>query len=228
MLEAVSLTGLHLGFGTGAARVDALRGVSVAFKRGQMTLITGPSGGGKTTLLSVLGALVRADAGRVVIAGEDLSRLGPNALAAFRRTQVGFIFQAFRLIRSLTAAENVALSLHLRSGGDRTGLLRQAIRALSAVGLADKAALRPDALSGGEKQRVAVARALAHAPPLVLADEPTASLDAANGMHIMALLRDVARAPDRTVVIVSHDDRAKPFADRIVRMEDGRILGEDH
>ncbi len=222
------LSELRLGFGSGPARVEVLRNLTTTFASGELTLIAGPSGGGKTTLLSVIGALLRPDAGRVMVAGADLTRLDADGRAAFRRARIGFVFQAFRLIRSLSAVENVALSLHLRAGGTRAGLLRQAEAALAAVNLADKAGLRPDALSGGEKQRVAVARALAHEPPIVLADEPTASLDAANGLRTMALLRDVARRPDRAVVVVSHDPRAETFADRIVRMEDGVLQPVTH
>lgn len=223
MREAVTIRDVWLGFGAGAARVQALRGVAVAFASGSLTLVTGPSGGGKTSLLSVVGALVQPDRGQVVVDGQDLGQLDRHALAAFRRERVGFVFQAFRLVRSLTARENVALSLHLRGGGSRASLLARADAALAAVGLADRAGLRPHALSGGEKQRAAVARALAHAPALLLADEPTASLDSENGLRTMALLREVARAPGRTVVVVSHDSRAVSFADRVVLMEDGRI-----
>jgi putative ABC transport system ATP-binding protein len=223
--ETVQLQGLWVGFGKGAARVEALRGIDVGFETGGMTLVTGSSGSGKTTLLSAVGGILRADVGHVIVAGTDITGFDDDQLATFRRERVGFVFQAFRLIKSLSAAENIAISLHLRFGGERSALLRRAGEALGSVGLAAKARLRPDALSGGEKQRVAIARALAHAPSLVLADEPTASLDAENGLHTLALLRDVACIPGRTVIVVSHDDRAKAFANRVVRIEDGRVVG---
>jgi putative ABC transport system ATP-binding protein len=217
---------VSLGFGKGAARVEALRCMNASFSDRQLTMVTGPSGGGKTTLLSVIGALIRVEAGQVVVDGEDLTNLDSNSLAEFRRKKVGFIFQAFRLIKSLSAVENVALSLHLRFGGSRSTLLQRAEGCLAQVGLSAKANLQPYELSGGEKQRVAVARALAHNPPLLLADEPTASLDAENGLMIMDLLRKLAQVPGRAVIVVSHDDRARPFADRVIHMEDGRISAE--
>jgi putative ABC transport system ATP-binding protein len=218
--EAV-LSNVELGFGAGEARVSALRRVHLTLPPGRLTLITGPSGGGKTSLLSVIGALIRPDAGSIMIGGTELTTLSVGALAEFRRRHVGFVFQAFRLMRSLSAEENILLSLSLKNVSNPAA---RAQAVLEMVGLTGRRRLRPDSLSGGEKQRVAVARALAHEPDVFLADEPTASLDAENGAKIMAMIYDLARRPGRIAVVVSHDERVRAYADQIVRFEDGQVI----
>jgi putative ABC transport system ATP-binding protein len=187
------------------------------------TVISGPSGSGKTSLISVLGALIAPDNGSLLFEDSDITKLAPHRRSTFRREKVGYIFQSFRLMPALNAEENIRLSLEIRRI-DNTQ--QRALRALEIVGLAAKAHLRPDQMSHGEKQRVAVARAIAHRPTMVLADEPTASLDAANGAQVTALLAEIARDSERIVVVVTHDPRILPHAQRIIRLEDGRIAGE--
>jgi putative ABC transport system ATP-binding protein len=186
----VELRAVTLGFGSGAARMTALNGVDLILKPGLFTVISGPSGSGKTSLISVLGAMLAPDSGSVLVEDRDITKLAPDRRSAFRREKIGYIFQSFRLMPALNAEENIRLSLEIR----RLHKGRQrALAALDMVGLAAKAHLRPDQMSHGEKQRVAVARAIAHGPVMVLADEPTASLDAANGAQVTQLLADIAR-----------------------------------
>lgn len=219
----VQLRAVSLGFGSGAARMAALSEVDLTLRPGVFTVISGPSGSGKTSLISVLGALIAPDSGSVLFEDSDITRLAPDHRSTFRREKVGYIFQSFRLMPALNAEENIRLSLELRRM-DNTQ--QRALRALEIVGLAAKAHLRPDQMSHGEKQRVAVARAIAHRPTMVLADEPTASLDAANGAQVTALLAEIARDSERIVAVVTHDPRILPHAQRIIRLEDGRIAGE--
>jgi len=219
----VELRAVTLGFGSGAARMMALNGIDLILKPGLFTVISGPSGSGKTSLISILGAMLAPDSGSVLIEDSDITKLAPDRRSAFRREKVGYIFQSFRLMPALNAEENIRLSLEIRRL--RQGRQR-ALAALDIVGLAAKAHLRPDQMSHGEKQRVAVARAIAHRPVIVLADEPTASLDAANGAQVTQLLADIARDNERIVAVVTHDPRILPVAQRIVRLEDGRIAGD--
>lgn len=219
-MPSVEVRAVSLAFGTGAARISALDGIDLVFHPGVFTVISGPSGSGKTTLISILGAMIAPDSGSVLVDDSDITRLAPDRRSAFRREKVGYIFQSFRLMPALNAEENIRLSLEIRR---IESARRRSLAALDVVGLSAKAHLRPDQLSHGEKQRVAVARAIAHDPVIVLADEPTASLDAANGAQITKLLGDLARDPERIVAVVTHDPRMLPVAQRIVRMEDGRI-----
>jgi putative ABC transport system ATP-binding protein len=219
----VELRAVSLGFGSGAARMAAQSDVDLALRPGVFTVISGPSGSGKTSLISVLGALIAPDSGSVLFEDRDITKLAPDRRSTFRREKVGYIFQSFRLMPALDAEENIRLSLEIRRV-DNTQ--QRAQRALEIVGLAAKAHLRPDQMSHGEKQRVAVARAIAHRPTMVLADEPTASLDAANGAQVTALLAEIARDSERVVAVVTHDPRILPHAQRIIRLEDGRIAGE--
>lgn len=212
---------LEVGFGSGAARNLALRGVDLAIASGTFTMVMGPSGSGKTSLLTALAGLVRPDRGRIVIGGSDLTRMSDRSRLEFRRRNIGFVFQSFRLMAALNAEENIRFSLAMRGLHSTRDRAREA---LERVGLGEKAGLLPDQMSGGEKQRVAIARALAHDPPMILADEPTASLDSTNGLRVAEHLAEAAAKPDRCLVVVSHDDRLAPFARRIVRLEDGRIV----
>jgi putative ABC transport system ATP-binding protein len=219
----VELRAVTLGFGSGAARMTALNGVDLMLEPGLFTVISGPSGSGKTSLISILGAMIAPDSGSVLFEDSDITKLSPDRRSAFRREKIGYIFQSFRLMPALDAEENIRLSLEIR----RLDKGRQrALAALDIVGLAAKAHLRPDQMSHGEKQRVAVARAIAHRPVIVLADEPTASLDATNGAQVTQLLADIARDNERIVAVVTHDSRILPVAQRIVRLEDGRIAGD--
>lgn len=222
-MHNVELRAVTLGFGSGAARMTALNGIDLILKPGLFTVISGPSGSGKTSLISILGAMLAPDSGSVLVEDRDITKLAADRRSAFRREKIGYIFQSFRLMPALNAEENIRLSLELR----RLHKGRQrALAALDMVGLAAKAHLRPDQMSHGEKQRVAVARAIAHGPVMVLADEPTASLDAANGAQVTQLLADIARDNERIVAVVTHDPRILPVAQRIVRLEDGRIAGD--
>jgi len=192
---------------------------------GEMTLLMGPSGSGKTTLLSILGCLLSPTSGHLEVAGHPTEDLGPEKLAELRRNHVGFIFQSYNLFPTLTALENTCLALDVR-GLPLVESMARARRALEAVDLTHRANAYPSEMSGGEQQRVAVARALIGEPSIILADEPTSALDGKNGRAVMELLAKIARSGDKAVLAVTHDPRTEPFADRIVYIEDGRITGE--
>ncbi len=211
--------------GQGAAMVRALKGVSLSLNAGELTLLNGPSGSGKTTLLSILGCILTPTDGEVTIAGESLKGLGPEDLASLRRRHVGFIFQSYNLFPTLTAMENVLLALDVRGMKSQEARVK-ADMALREVGLGHRLNNYPRTMSGGEQQRVAVARALSGAPSVILADEPTAALDSENGQAVMALLAQIAKDKSRAVLAVTHDPRTHPYADRIVAIEDGRIVGD--
>jgi putative ABC transport system ATP-binding protein len=213
--------------GEGAGRVRALRGVSLTLNPGELTLLMGPSGSGKTTLLSILGCILSPTEGALRIANESTDGLSAEQLADLRRRHVGFVFQSYNLFPTLTALENVRLALDVR-GAKYSETVARAETALKEVGLGHKLRSYPRHLSGGERQRVAVARALAGAPSVILADEPTAALDGENGHAVMELLAEIAKSKSRAVLAVTHDPRTLPFADRIIRIEDGRIVGEEH
>jgi putative ABC transport system ATP-binding protein len=223
VLEAHDLV-KELGHGPG--RVRALKGVSLSLNAGELTLLMGPSGSGKTTLLSILGCILTPTEGNLTIAAETTAGLTPEGLAALRRRHIGFIFQSYNLFPTLTAEENVRLALDVRGQhGSEATVIAQ--RALQQVGLRHKFKSYPRNMSGGEQQRVAVARALAGSPSVMLADEPTAALDSANGLAVMQLLSEIAKDKSRAVLAVTHDPRTVPFANRILRIEDGLIVGEE-
>jgi putative ABC transport system ATP-binding protein len=222
MIEANEI---RMALGAGAGRVEALKGINLSLAGGELTLLMGPSGSGKTTLLSVLGCMLSPTSGSVNIRGRAITGLDAEELAQVRRENIGFVFQSYHLFPTLTAAENVRLSLDVR--GDRSREARaKANQALATVGLAHKADSFPRALSGGEQQRVAVARAIVGDPSVILADEPTAALDSENGQAVMTVLAELAKDPSRAMFIVTHDSRIMPFADRILRIEDGRIVDD--
>ena len=212
--------------GHGAGKVRALKGVSLSLNPGELTLLMGPSGSGKTTLLSIMGCILSPTSGSLSIAGHKTEGLSPEALAALRRRHVGFVFQTYNLFPTLSAEENVRLALDVR-GGRGSQAVVDAQRALYQVGLRHRLKSYPGNLSGGEQQRVAVARALAGSPSVILADEPTAALDSENGLAVMSLLAQIAKDKSRAVLAVTHDPRTVPFADRILRIEDGLIVGEE-
>ena len=209
----------------GATELRALQDVDLQVPAGELTLLMGPSGSGKTTLLSILGCILRASEGKLEILGKDVGSLAERELPRIRREAIGFVFQGFNLFPTLTAAENVALALDVR--GVRGAVAqRRGEELLAEVGLAQKARSFPADLSGGQKQRVAIARALAGDPPILLADEPTAALDSTSGRTVIELLQRLAHEHGRAVVMVTHDPRVLPFGDRIIHLEDGRILRE--
>ena len=218
---------LSRSFGAGSACVHVLKGLSIDIRPGELTLIVGPSGCGKSTLLAVLSGLLRPDQGRVLALGTDLWSLDQAAIDRFRLASCGFVFQGFNLFSALTAHQQVMLPLNYAGiFGDEAD--RRAYGALVEVGLGPRAHLRPIELSGGEKQRVAIARALVKNPPLIFADEPTSALDKENGRRTIELLHGAATVRNATVLCVSHDPRLIDHADRVIRMEDGRILADEH
>lgn len=211
--------------GQGVGRVEALRGVDLSLAGGQLTLLMGPSGSGKTTLLSVLGCILTPSAGTVQVCGLTTAGMSPGALARLRRDRIGFVFQSYHLFPTLTALDNVRLALDVR--GERAApAIAKAKQVLLTVGLLHKANSFPHELSGGEQQRVAIARAIVGGASMILADEPTGALDGENGYAIMTILSNIAKDPSRGVLVVTHDPRIVPFADRIVHIEDGRIVNE--
>jgi putative ABC transport system ATP-binding protein len=221
----VELSGVGKTYGDGESRVHALVDADLRVYPGEVLLILGPSGSGKTTLLSILGLLLRPTTGDITVDGRCVTGLGEKHLPAIRASTFGFIFQGFNLFEALTALENVALATKLKTSRvpDPFG---EARRLLVQVGLGDRLHHTPAALSGGQKQRVAIARALGGSPRVILGDEPTAALDSKTGLAVMELLRSLAKDENRGVVVVTHDQRLERFADRIVRVEDGRVLPE--
>ncbi len=211
--------------GQGDAKVLAVNGVSLTLFAGEFTLLMGPSGSGKTTLLSILGCILSPTSGSLTILGESANERRPGELADLRRRHFGFIFQSYNLFPTLNALDNVKLALDVRGYSARE-CNERAQAALDEVGLGHRLKNYPGTLSGGEKQRVAIARAIASSPSIILADEPTSALDTENGHSVMALLTEVAKNQSRTVLAVTHDPRTIPFADRIIEIEDGRIIGQ--
>ncbi|MBI4285393.1 MAG: ATP-binding cassette domain-containing protein [Chloroflexi bacterium] len=219
MLEMQKVSKLY---DVGLMQVTAIDALNLSVARGEIVLVMGPSGSGKTTLLLMAGGLLRPTSGTIHVDGRDISGLADGELSQLRREKVGFVFQSFNLLSALSAAENVQTVLNLsgRKGEAASGRAREL---LGEFGLRERLQFRPSQLSGGEKQRVSIARALANDPALILADEPTANLDSQRGHEIMGLLRDVAREKGKTIIIVSHDQRIKDVADRVVWLEDGRL-----
>ncbi len=222
---AVDVRAVEKHFGADPNRIHALRQVDLQAYAGEILMLVGPSGCGKTTLLSAIAGTLRVESGEIEVFGNPLHRMSGGALTRFRASHIGFIFQQFNLIPTLSIAENVGVPL-LIQGVSNGAALRRSRAALEAVGLDGRWKERPNKLSGGQQQRVAIARALVHEPPLVICDEPTAALDAHNGEIVLELFRNVARSPDRAVIIVTHDNRIFSYADRIARMDDGEIIEE--
>ena len=220
----VRVRGVHKVFQMGRAAVHALAGVDLDIPVGSLTVVMGPSGSGKSTLLTLIGGLDRPTAGTIEVGGQRLDELNENLLALYRRRTVGFVFQSFNLVPSMTALENVALPMRF-AGVPRRQRRERALALLERVGLADRAYHRPIELSGGEQQRVAIARALVNDPLLILADEPTGNLDTASGMVILQMLSDLHRE-GRTVVVVTHDLRMRTLASHMAFLLDGRVVDE--
>ncbi len=219
---AVRVRGIIKSFGTGDTKVTVLKGIDLDVWLGELLLLVGESGGGKTTLLSVIAGILDIDEGDLDVLGIPLAELPAGKRTTFRGETMGFIYQQFNLLPALTAAENVAVPLLIQGLGKREAV-RRAQAMLDRVGLSDRADFLPRNLSGGQQQRVAIARALVNEPRLLICDEPTAALDGPNGQKIMELLREVGRAPDRSVVVVTHDSRIFHFGDRMAELTDGRI-----
>ncbi len=222
--SSVALEGRGIGrvFGRGELAVRALCPTDIEIRRGEVLVIKGPSGSGKTTLLSILGLVLTPTEGEVLVDGRSVAKATADEMAVLRRDRIGFVFQQFNLLPSLSALENAAVPL-LLAGMGRTERFSRAGRALELVGMADKRSAAPRLLSGGQQQRVAIARALVNDAPVLLCDEPTASLDGDTGRGILQTLRDLARK-DRAVVIVTHDERVLSIADRLVNVVDGRVV----
>jgi putative ABC transport system ATP-binding protein len=222
-MEVAKVENVTRVFTIGKIETQALRGVSLAIESGEFIALVGPSGSGKTTLLQLLGCLDQPTTGKVFIDGQDVSQLSRNQRADIRREKLGFVFQFFALIPTLTAYENVELPL-LLSGNGTGGRQARVNDLLGSVGLADRAHHRPDQMSGGEQQRVAVARALATRPSLILADEPTANLDTANGEQVMQTMTRLNQETGVTFVFATHDPRVIKFARRVITLRDGLVI----
>jgi putative ABC transport system ATP-binding protein len=221
-VAAIAVKNLTKVYGSAKASVQAVNGVDLDIHAGQVTMLMGPSGSGKTTLLSIMGCILRATSGSVRIRGEEVSHLKERHLPAIRLSHIGFIFQGFNLFPALTAGENVEYVGKLK-GIPRAEARRRAQGLFDQIGLADKYNAFPADMSGGQKQRVALARALAGDPEIILADEPTAALDSHSGRTVIQMLADLAHKRNRAIVIVTHDNRIIEFADRMIRIDDGRI-----
>ena len=225
VFEPVHLTNVGFAFGDGALRRPVLRELDLIVAAGEIVLLTGPSGSGKTTLLTLIGALRAMQQGSCVVLGQELLGASETARVALRR-RIGFIFQSHNLLGFLTASQNVAMSLELHPGlKDDAARLAEAERMLARVGMAEYAGVIPAKLSGGQRQRVAVARALVAGPGLIPADEPTAALDRQSGRDVVELMRDLAKNSGMPILLVTHDPRILDVADRVVNMEDGRVVG---
>jgi putative ABC transport system ATP-binding protein len=220
---AVSCRSLTKTFGQGDNAVQALRGIDLSIARGELMMLVGPSGCGKTTLISVIAGILDKSGGDCTVLDADPARLSQSQRTRWRGEHIGFVFQSFNLMPALSTRENVAIPLLIR-GASRSRALEAADTMLERVGLSAKRASLPAQLSGGQQQRVAIARALVHDPRLVVCDEPTSALDHETGHQVMGLLKEVATGPDRALVVVTHDARIFGFADRIARMDDGRVV----
>ncbi|QKG72637.1 ABC transporter ATP-binding protein [Erythrobacter mangrovi] len=219
---AICTRGVTRDFKAGQQVLTVLHGIDLDIRSGELTYLVGESGSGKTTLISIMCGILWPTLGEVKVYGTDIYSLDDTALVEFRLQNIGFIFQQYNLIPSIDAASNAAVPL-IAQGMDRHEARERAVAMLAKLNIADQADKLPSQLSGGQQQRVAIARALVHEPRLVVCDEPTAALDAASGRRVMDLLRDVAVAPDRACIIVTHDNRIFDFADRILVLEDGRV-----
>ena len=222
---AISVRAIVKDFGSGDTRVRALHGIDIDVFPGELTYLVGESGSGKTTLISIIAGILYPTEGSVCVFGREIYDLSKNALVLFRLSNIGFIFQQYNLIPTLTAAENASVPL-VAAGMKRAEAVDRARSTLDKLNIGQLAERLPRQMSGGQQQRVAIARALVHDPRLIVCDEPTAALDASSGRRVMDLLREVAIQPDRAVIIVTHDNRVFDLADRILDMEDGRIVSD--
>lgn len=224
---AISVRNICRDFEAGGEILRVLHNIDADIRAGELTYLVGESGSGKTTLISIIAGILYPTTGSVSVFGTDIYALSDNDLVRFRLANIGFIFQQYNLIPSLTAAENASVPL-VAAGVSRAEALARSMAVLEKLNMASQADKRPNQMSGGQQQRVAIARALVHEPKLIVCDEPTAALDAKSGRRVMDLLREVALSPDRSVIIVTHDNRIFDLADRILVMEDGRITRDGH
>jgi putative ABC transport system ATP-binding protein len=220
---AVHCRGIVKSYGAGVSKVAALRGADLDVRRGELLMLVGPSGSGKTSLISIVATILDQDSGTCEVLGRDVHLMEPIERARFRGTSVGFVFQVFNLLPALTTVENVSVPL-LINGTPRKQAEYRACELLEQVGLGDRRKALPPQLSGGQQQRVAIARALACNPQIIICDEPTSNLDHETGHATMEILRSHAMSPERAVIVVTHDPRIFRFADRIARMDDGRVI----
>lgn len=221
--KAVHVRSVSKTFRSGTIDVHALKDVNFDAREGELLMIVGPSGCGKTTLLSVIAGTLRFDKGEVDVFNYSLHDMNNDAITEFRKKNIGFIFQQFHLIKTLNILENISIPLML-NGYSRSIALEKADIMLEKVGLKGRGYERPSNLSGGQQQRVAIARALVHEPRLLICDEPTSSLDAESGAHILELMTEIAKTPERCVIVVTHDSRIFKYADRVAKMDDGRVM----
>lgn len=219
----VSCKAIYKTYNQGEAQTPALRGADLDMYDGELLMLVGPSGCGKTSLISIIGGMLDADSGLCSVLGNEIQAMSAKERARFRGQHLGFVFQSFNLLPALTAVENVSVPLLLQ-GISRKTAETQARKVLQTLGLENRADSFPGRMSGGQQQRVAIARALVHEPQLIICDEPTSSLDHDSGQHVMKTLRQVARTAGRTLLVVTHDPRIFCFADRIARMDDGRVI----
>lgn len=220
---AVSCKNLKKTYGTGSSRVEALRGIDLDINMGELMMIVGPSGSGKTTLISIIAGILPQDEGQCLVFEQDINQMPNGKKTAFRGQHIGFVFQAFNLVPMFTSAENVAVPLIL-NGMTPHAAEAKAIDLLGKLGIPEKVNISPLELSGGQQQRVAIARSMIHEPRLIVCDEPTAFLDHDTGQKVMELLKTTALNENRALIVVTHDARIFPFADKIVKLEDGRIV----
>lgn len=219
---AVKCTNIKKTYGTGTSRVEALRGVDLEIKMGELLMIVGPSGSGKTTLISIIAGILTQDEGECQVFDQDLKAMSNGEKTSYRGKNIGFIFQTFNLVPMLTSAENVAVPLILNGTNPREAEAKAA-DLLGKLGMPEKVNTSPQELSGGQQQRVAIARSMIHEPKLIVCDEPTAYLDHETGQKVMEILKMIALNQERAVIVVTHDARIFNFADRIVKIEDGRL-----
>ena len=224
---AVRCKGMTKTYGSGSTLVHALRGVDLEVRTGELMMLVGPSGSGKTTLISIIAGVLNRDGGECTVFGHDFKHMTHYEKTRYRGQNIGFVFQLFNLIPTLSAAENVAVPLII-NGVKRREAIDRACEILSRVGLGDRTYSHPTQLSGGQQQRVAIARAMLHNPKLIVCDEPTSALDHETGHKIMELLHEVAVGIDRALIVVTHDARIFEFADRISKMDDGYIIGVEN
>lgn len=220
---AVSCKNIKKTYVTGTSRVEALRGIDLEVKTGELVMLVGPSGCGKTTLISIIAGILTQDEGECLIFGDNISLMKNGEKTAYRGKNIGFVFQSFNLVPMLSSAENVAVPLIL-SGASETNAEAKACELLGQLDLSEKIHISPRELSGGQQQRVAIARSLIHEPRLIVCDEPTAYLDHETGQKVMELLKKIALKENRAIIVVTHDPRIFNFADRIAKMDDGRII----
>lgn len=226
-ISVVVCSDIKKSYGTGDQVVQALRGVDLDVQKGELFMLVGPSGCGKTTLISIIAAILKPDSGECSVLGRKLNQMSDAEKNDFRAKHLGFVFQSFNLIPALTVAENVAIPL-MMNGMSRRQAIEEAKAILNDVGLGSKCDASPIDLSGGQQQRVAISRALVHAPELIVCDEPTSALDGETGHKIMENMKKLVRDRDRTLIVVTHDIRIFPFADRLAMMEDGKVLKVVH